>query len=277
MGVDVLFIIAPAAALVGLAIRAYRSSPSLVEPWAHERGLEIDSTNRAMLDWYLRTSRTLRLLGVLAGFVLAPLTGLALGDQGLGAGHVWLAAVAGYLGGVAYAEIALRRPAGSVASMRRRELSDYLSPWARRAQRRTAVFAGFCAGAAVAVPMRDPSLVSQPARVPMLVAVPLVWAGVEALQRWLIQRPQPVVAASLLRADDAIRRQSVHSIAGAGMGLQWLLAGASMWALAGSDVQILRWTMWIAGQLAWVIALGACTHYDSGVWQRRTEEPAGAC
>lgn len=277
MLVGVLFIIAPAVVLVGLARRAYRYSPALVEPWARERGLEIDSTNRAMVAWYLRTSRTLRLLGVLAGLVLAPLTALALGDEGLGAGYVWLAAVAGYLGGVAYAEVALRRPAGSVASMCRRELSDYLSPWAQRAHRRTAAFAGLCAAAAVVVPMRDFPFVPQLARVAMLVAVPLVWAGVEALQRWLVRRPQPVVAASLLRADDAIRRQSVHSIAGAGMGLQWLLAGASMWALAGSDVQILRWTMWIAGLLAWGIALGACTHYDSGVWQRRTDEPAGAC
>ena len=266
----------PAVLLVGLAIRAYRYSSSLVEPWARERDLEIDSTNRAMVAWYLRTSRTLRLLGVLAGFVLAPLTALAVGDEGLG-GYVWLAAVAGYLGGVAYAEVALRRPAGVHASMRRRELSDYLSPWARRAQRRTVAFAAICAAAAFVVPMRDPWSVSRPARVAVLVAVPLVWAGVEALQRWLIRRPQPVVAASLLRADEAIRRQSVHSIAGAGMGLQWLLAGASMWALAGSDVQMLRWIMWIAALLAWATALGACTYYDSGVWQRRTEEPAGPC
>lgn len=263
--------------LVGLAIRAYRYSPSLVEPWARERDLEIDSTNRAMIAWYLRTSRTLRLLGVLAGFVLAPLTALALGDQELGAGYLWLAAVAGYLGGVAYAEVALRRPAGSAASMRPRELSDYLSPWARRAQRRTAAFAGICALAALVVPLRDPWFVSRAARVATFVAVPLILLAVEALQRWLIRRPQPVVETSLLRADDAIRRQSVHSIAGAGMGLQWLLAGASMWALAGSDVQILRWTMWITGLLAWGIALGACTHYDSGVWQRRTEEPVDAC
>jgi len=273
----VLIVIGPAAVLVGLAIRSYRHSASLVEPWARERDLEIDSTNRAMVAWYLRTSRTLRLLGVLAGFVLAPLTALALGDEGLGAGYLWLAAVAGYLGGVAYAEVALRRPAGTAASMRRRELSDYLSPWAQRAQRRTAAFSGFCALAAVAVPMRDPLFVSLPARVATLVAVPFILLGVEALQRWLIRRPQPVVATSLLRADDAIRRQSVHSIAGAGMGLQWLLAGASMWALAGSDVQILRWTMWIAGLLAWGIALGACTLYDSGVWQRRTEAPVDAC
>lgn len=277
MLVGLLLLAGPAAVLVGLAIRAYRNAGSLVEPWAHERGLEIDSTNRAMVAWYLRTSRTLRLLGVLAGWLLAPLTALALGDEGLGAGYLWLAVVAGYLGGVAYAEVALRRPAGVRASMRRRELGDYLSPWARRAQRRTAMFAGVCALAAVVVPMRSPSLVSEATRLAILVAVPVVWAGVEALQRWLVRRPQPVVATSLLRADEAIRRQSVHSIAGAGMGLQWLLAGSAMWVLAGSDVQILRWTMWIPGTLSWGIALGACTYYDSGVWQRRREEPVGAC
>jgi hypothetical protein len=260
----------PAGVLVALAIRAYRYSGTLVEPWAKERQLEVDSTNRAMVAWYLRTSRTLRLLGVLAGFVLAPLVALALGDESLGGGYTWMAAIGGYLGGVAYAEVALRRPSGTHASVRRRELSDYLSPWARRGQRRTAVVAAGFAGLAVVVPMREPQLVSLGGRVAVLLAVPAVLLGIEALQRWLVRRPQPVVSRSLLEADDAIRRQSVHSIAGAGMGLLWLLAGTAMWTLAASDVQVLRWTMWIGGLLAWGVAIGSCTHYDSGIWQRRT-------
>ncbi len=266
----VLFAALPATVLVLLAIRAYRRSGDLVEPWARERDLAVDDTNRAMVAWYLRTSRTLRLLGILAGFVLAPLIGLALGDRTLGGGYVWYAAVAGYLGGVAYAEVALRRPPGGQASIRRRVLDDYLSPWARRGQRRTAVVAGALAGLTLLVPMRAPVLVSTGHRIALALAVPAVLLAVEVLQRWLVRRPQPVVAPSLLRADDAIRRQSVHSIAGAGMGLQWLLAGAAMWALAGSDVQLLRWTMWLPALLAWGVAIGSCTHYDSGVWQRRT-------
>lgn len=267
----------PALLLVALAIRAYRFSGNLVEPWARERDLEINSTNRAMVAWYLRTSRTLRLLGVVAGFVLAPLLTLAFGDESLGIGYVWLAAVAGYLVGVAYAEVALRRPSGTQASVRRRVLSDYLSPWAKRGQRRTAGFAVVFAALAVAVPMRESQPASMQARVAVLVAVPVVLVGVEALQRWLVQRPQPVVSTSLLLADDAIRRQSVHSVSGAGMGLLWLLAGVAMWTLAGSDVQVFRWTMWIAGLLAWGIALGACTRYDNGVWQRRTEPASQTC
>lgn len=276
MLVGALLSMVPALVLVGLAIRAYRFSGSLVEPWAHERDLEIDATNRAMVAWYLRTSRTLRLLGVLAGFVLAPLVALALGDDSLATSYRWLAAVAGYIAGVAYAEIALRRPSGGRASIRRRQLSDYLSPWAKRAQRRTAGAAAGFAALAVLLPMREPELVSARARIGILVAVPLVLGGVEGLQRWLVRRPQPVVSTSLLHADEAIRRQSVHSIAGAGMGLQWLLAGAAMWALAGSELQLLRWTMWVGAVLAWGIALGACTHYDSGVWQRRTT-PTPTC
>lgn len=267
----------PALLLVALAIRAYRFSGDLVEPWAQERDLEIDSTNRAMVAWYLRTSRTLRLLGVVAGFVLAPLLTLALGDESSGAGYVWLAAIAGYLVGVAYAEVALRRPSGTHASVRRRVLSDYLSPWAKRGQRRTAGFAAVFAALAVAVPMRESQPVSMEARVAVLAAVPVVLGGVELLQRWLVRRPQPVVSTSLLLADDAIRRQSVHSVSGAGMGLLWLLAGVAMWTLAGSDVQVFRWTMWIAGLLAWGIALGACTRYDNGVWQRRTEPAPQPC
>lgn len=81
----------------------------------------------------------------------------------------------------------------------------------------------------------------------------------------------------MLKADDAIRRQSVHSIAGAGMGLQWLLASVALWALAGSDVEVLRWTMWLPAILAWIIALTRCTYYDSGVWQRRAEGRCAPC
>lgn len=187
------------------------------------------------------------------------------------------AAITGHLVGVAYAEVALRRPSGGSASLRPRVLSDYLNPRAQQAQRRAATFAALVAVAAGAVPMPESPLVSTSARVTVLAAVPVVLVSVEALERWLIRRPQPVVSQALLRADDAIRCHSVHSVAGAALGLLWVLAGLAMWTLAVSDVQILRWTMWIGALAAWGTAVGSVTLYDHGVWQRRRAPEARAC
>ena len=246
---------------IGLAIRGYRRSEAGAGRWARERGLELTEEGRAMVAGYLRLSSALRPLGVLAGSVLTALAARALGVRDFGE-LIWFAVVAGYLVGVLYAEVAVRRPSGRQASMRVRTVQEYLSRSALQDQRWTAAGAAVIAAAAVVVPAREPEVVSPASRWLTLVAVVVVYVGVEALQRWLVRRPQPLVSPSLPAADDAIRVQSVHSIAGAGMGLQWLLGGVAMWALANSDVQLLRWTMWMPAMASWAIALVACTRFE---------------
>ncbi|MGY6502731.1 MAG: hypothetical protein ACXIVQ_17780 [Acidimicrobiales bacterium] len=270
MNALILFAAPSSVVLVGLAIRAYRRSGASADAWARERELTLDDENRAMVVSYLQTSRSLRVLGVLAGPMVALVVALAVGEASLVPSYMWLpAAVAGYMVGIVVAEVLLPRPKSQRAAVRPRRLPDYLSPWALRSQRRAAVGAGALAAIAVAVPTREPAWVSISGRVAIFVGVLVVVASAEGIQRWLIRRPQPVVSAALLEADDAIRRQSVHSIAGAGIGMQWLLVGAASWALAVSDVQFFRWTMWVPAMLSSALALAACTLYDRGWWQIR--------
>lgn len=259
-----------AAVMVGLASWMYRRAGAAANRWARARGLALSDENRPMVVGYLRASRMFRFLGMAAGFVIPPLAVLALGKWPPAWEYGWPMVVFGYLAGIVCAEVTLRRPRGRRASVRPRGLRDYLSSSAVRAQRATAACAGVLAGAALAVPMREPVLASRWSRAAVLVGVVVVFTGVEVVERWLVRRPQPVVSVPLLAADDAIRRQSVHSIAGAGMGMQWLLAGAAMIILAGSDLQLLRWTMWEPAMLSWMVAFVACGWYDWGVPPVRT-------
>ena len=72
-----------------------------------------------------------------------------------------------------------------------------------------------------------------------------------------MQRPQPFTAPELVAADDAIRSQAVHSLAGSSLAIQLMCLGGMMFVLQRSDVQVLRWTMWVAGLLCGVArALG---------------------
>jgi hypothetical protein len=93
--------------------------------------------------------------------------------------------------------------------------------------------------------------------------------GLERLQRWLVERPQPFTDPELLAADDAIRSQSVHSLAGSGLAVLLLMAGSVCLAMAASDVQILRWTMWVPGVFSFIAALYACLYYGHRAWRVR--------
>ena len=93
--------------------------------------------------------------------------------------------------------------------------------------------------------------------------------GLERLQRWLIERPQPFTDPALLAADDAIRSQSVHSLAGSGIAVLLLLAGTICWAMSASDVQVLRWVMWVPAVLSFLAALYACLYYGHRAWRVR--------
>jgi len=74
--------------------------------------------------------------------------------------------------------------------------------------------------------------------------------GFERIQRWVVQRPQSFTEPALVAADDAIRSQSVHSIAGSGLAALLVLMSFVAWGLAVSDVQVLRWTMFVPAALA---------------------------
>ncbi len=93
--------------------------------------------------------------------------------------------------------------------------------------------------------------------------------GLERLERWVVQRPQPFIHPALVDADDAIRAQSVHSIAGSGIATLLILFSFVSADLAVSDVQVLRWIMWVPAFAGFFLALVACLFYGHRAWRVR--------
>lgn len=226
-------VIAPALVALASVIALWRvhreTNEPFVEEWAHAHALTLTGENRCLVRWYLHTARLLRTWGVLGGLFLAPLAGWALGAEDTW-WPVWI--FAGYLTGALYAEVALVRPAPAerpVASLVPRELCDYLPNRLVWAQRILGVLVGG-AGAYAALNVGGPPWTQRfsgpGVSSPELVAVAAVACGfgLEWLQRWIVRRPQPFTSPSLVAADDAIRAQAVHSIAGSGLAVLVLFA-----------------------------------------------------
>lgn len=250
-----------------------------VADWAASRGLELTAENQPMVAWYLRNARSLRTLGAMGGVVLPPLFAAALG---LDVGEVpvsWVWVFAGYLVGSLYAEARLVRPptASRSASLVTRRLGDYLPAGRLRLQRALGVSGIVLAVLAATVPGPGGPFTSQPPVAPAvaaaLAAAPLA-ALLEALQRWVVRRPQPLNRSDLVAADDAIRSQSVHSVLGSGLAVQLLLVAPALWVLATSGVQVLRWTMWLPAMLSWIAALYACFWFGHRSWAVRRPVPS---
>lgn len=269
---------------VPLAVaRAHRPvDRGFVAAWAEAHDLALTPANRPMVSWYLRTAGILRTWGAVGGIVLPALFALAwsghlevLGydaEGGANPGDVgWI--FLGYLVGVLYAEVSLVRPVGTArrsASLVPRDLEDYLPRRILQTQR--ALGAAIAVGVLVslALPYETPFI----APGPVAAAVFLVWVtafvlGLERVQRWLVRRPQPFTDPSLVAADDAIRSQSVHSVAGAGLGVLLLMFAGVCVLLGSSDVAVLRWTLWVPALASTLLALLACRYFGHRPWRVR--------
>ena len=271
------------AAVLGRVLkRAYTEvDDAFVDEWAGAHGLTLTLGNRPMVHWYLHTARVLRTWGAVAGLLLPPLIGSALGSQALQDMISGPLIFVGYLAGALYAELALVRPVAGgrrVAALVPRELDHYLPRrllLAQRALGATAagialvtLFLGFERDAAGA-------LVGSPRVMAVVFAAVAVGFALtaERLERWVVQRPQPFTAPELVAADDAIRSQAVHSLAGSSLAIQLMCLGGMMFVLQRSDVQVLRWTMWVAGLLCGVAALWVCLYYGHRAWRVRRPFP----
>ncbi len=269
--------VVPLAIVLFALRRAYSEvDDGFVRQWARAHALDLTPGNRPMVAWYLLTARVLRTWGVLGGLFLPPLVGAAFGGRG-SASPVW--AFVGYLVGAIYAELSLVRPLGEgrrSASLVPRELTDYLPRRLLWAQRGLGALAAAGGVAALVVPYGERSPWFEPPAPLLLGAVAAAGAvlglGLEQLQRWLVRRPQPFVEPSLVAADDAIRSQSVHSVAGSGIAVLLVLCGVAAGALGASDIQFLRWTMWVFAAFSFVVALYACLYYGHRAW--RVPRPA---
>lgn len=272
-----LFVLIPLViGLVALS-RAYAEvDDEFLREWSAAHALTLTPANRPMVRWYLRNARVLRTWGVLAGLGLPPLTFAAFGIGGTRVPQDWTWIFVGYLVGALYAEVSLVRPMGSgprAASIVPRDLDQYLPVRMLRVQRGLGIFTVVASLTAGFLPYGERSQGLNLPNTAVVLALGLVAGlfavGLERLQRWLVERPQPFTDPELIAADDAIRSQSVHSLAGSGIAVLLLLAGSVCWAMANSDVQVFRWTMWAPGLFSFMAALYACMYFGHRAWRVR--------
>lgn len=290
MSAPVLLALILAVAIPVQLFGAYRRDAGLAGRWARDHGVELTSENRPLVTRYLRRARVLRTWGGVLGAILPSLVDLAVngrvqvlgfGTDGetapLGFGTIFI----GYLVGALYAEVSLARPvprARRTASLVRRRLEDYLPRVAVVAQRASAGAAAIGMVAIGLVPY--PHSVSNPG-LPSLVlagaAVVAFGAGLEAVERWFVRRPQPFTSAPVVAADDAIRAQSIRAVAGAGLALLLLLCSGVALGLQGSDVTFLHSAMVVPAAVCLVLSLLACGEIAQGSWRvRRPTRATGA-
>lgn len=266
--------------------RAYRPAPGSIGRWAGERGLELTSENRAMVGRYLRRARLFRTWGGVIGALLPSLiayavdgrvTVLGFGTDGTSAPLAFGSIFVGYLAGALLAEVTTVRPrrARRIASLAPRDLEHYLPRWVLLAQRASAVAGAAGTIAVAAVPF--PATTSNPSGGGLTVIAVLIVAlaaGLEAVERWIVRRPQPFVEPALVAADDALRAQSIRAAAGAGLALLLLYVAGIALVLQASDVSALHATMLVPAAVCLVASLFAYSGVSNGAW--RVRRPARA-
>lgn len=263
----------PLAIVAVLVARAYAEvNESFVAEWAAAHGLRLTTTNRPLVWWYLRNARVLRTWGVLAGIALPPLLTVALGLAEHGVGTWFWCIFAGHLAGTVYAEVALRRPTPSgtrVATLERREVRQYLPARLRFAPVGVAGLTAALAGAGVAAgELSDGTTRS-------LVAIGTASAAIVAAiavgQRWVVTRPQPFTADDLVEADDAIRSQSVHLLAGSGTAVLLALGADALSAVAMDTSPPLSTVTSLVAFAFAPAAIVSCLYYGHRAWRVRRQ------
>jgi hypothetical protein len=268
--------------------RAYRVRGEFVERWARDRGVELTEETRPVVAAYLRRVRVMRTWGGVAGAVVPTVLAWAIdgrfvvlgfgadGDSApLGFGAIFV----GYLVGVLAAEVTLARPAGArrAASLARRRLEDYLPRRTIVAQRALAAAAALGVLAVGVVPYRDSVSTPGPLGLAAFAVCALaLGAGAEAVERWLVRRPQPFNSAELVAADDAIRAQSIQAFAGATLALLLLLCCGVALVLQASDVDVLQAVMIPVAVVLLVGSIAACRDIGDGSWHVRRARAVSA-
>ena len=287
MGMVLAMVMLLATVIPVVLIRAYaRVDDELLADWARAHGVELAPDSRPMVAQYLRRARVLRAWGVVGGLLLPSLVEfvvsgrvqvLGFGTDGSAAPYAGpIGGFVGYLVGALCAEVSLSRPvdpARRSASLIPRDLADYLPHRLILAQRALG-FAAALGVLAIGLVPYDPQSTAQPEWPGLLTGAVVVAgfsAGLEALERWLVRRPQPFTSPALVAADDAIRAQSLHSLAGSGLALLLLVCSGICLALASSDVSILRWTMWLPALVALLLAVRAGLEIGQRSWRVRRQ------
>jgi hypothetical protein len=232
---------------------------------------------------YLRRARVLRSWGAIAGLLLPTPVAFAVSGRFVVMGFASDGSAAlfqgpmtifiGYLVGALCAELSVARRVEAVdraASVIARGFEDYLPRWLVLAQRALGLAVVLGVLAIGVVPYEHP--VAQPTWLGVLTGAAM-FAGfavaLEALERWLVRRPQPFGDWALVAVDDAIRAQSVHALAASGLALLLISLSGVAIGLAASEVTVLRWTMWPLAAIAFVLSIRACQDIAHRPWRVR--------
>lgn len=255
-----------------------------VQEWADAHALRLTSRNRGFVRSYLLLGRYLRTVGGVGGIVLGALVAKVTGAD-VDAGNLWWVwAMGGYLAGAIWAELFLTRPAAPsrAASLSPRRLATYL-PARLRWLLRIAGAASVAIGVAVrlgspardtlpAMTFADPDL-SPTAGLVLGLGGAAIAGAVELLQVRLVRRPQPVVTTDLLAADDAVRASSVHSLAGAGLGMV-LIVIATLSTRLVETAGPLPLGLGAAPLVLFLAGLAGWRYYSHRAWRVRRPAPA---
>jgi hypothetical protein len=204
---------------------------------ADNAGIVADAVARTRM-W-----RTLGVLGALVGLVAAAFVQWSSESQLSISLTVLLWGLVGYWIGSVLAELATARSlvgdGPRSASLAPREMPQYVGAWAARWPLRLAVIGAASSVIALLLGAREWWVWSSGLGA---VVVALV---TRAVSRYVLDRPQPVLADDVAAADDAVRSRSLHALGGTAVGIGlWLASlafGGAVLALAartGVDVAL---------------------------------------
>lgn len=201
-------------AVLAVVVLVWPLTRSRMERLALREGLHVTSGTATFVATYLATTRRWRVGGVVAATV-ALLEWALLSNQGLNANLSF--AFAAWFAGAVVAEYRLASPPAAgrrVAALHRRELRDYLNRFEILVP---AVVWGAGAAGGVAVLLLHPAARGA---VGLLLLVMAVVGGFFWLVVYrVLHRPQPLSAAEILATDNALRRRSLHVLAGSALAI----------------------------------------------------------
>lgn len=202
---------------------------------ADNAGVVADAVARTRL-W-----RTLGVLAALVGLGVAGFVEWSAGQQLTLSLTVLLWGLVGYWIGSVVAELATARSmAGDgprSASLAPREMPQYVGAWAARWPLRLAVIGAVSSAIAVLLGGRDWWIWAAGLGAVVVALVTRV------VSRYVLDRPQPVLAEDVAAADDAVRSRSLHALGGTAVGIGiWLASlafgGALLTLAARSGVDV---------------------------------------
>lgn len=207
-------------AFIGLAHRLRPVGRDEIEEVAYLSDLDVTSANIGLVIDAVARTRLWRTLGVLVAVIVCVLRMLVelLTEQKLSVQLDFLLwGLIGYWAGAVVAELrtAQADPGDGprAASLERRELTDYVGPWAAAWPRRLGLVGAIAGVVALVSGSRDAWVIGFG-----LGAAVISVAGLVVAQ-YVLERSRPLLAPDIAAADDAIRSRSLHAIGGATVGI----------------------------------------------------------